>query len=115
MQIILHAGNAKNALHEALHQARIGDFSHKEGKLEKAVEELLLAHKIQTSFIQEDAKENLESWSILLVHAQDHLMTVMSEKELIEEMIHLYENQYRLEQRVEEWIDVGRKYNLDSK
>lgn len=109
MQIILYAGNAKNALHEALQQARIGDFSHTKNKLQEAVEELLQAHKIQTSFIQEEAKENLSALSILLVHAQDHLMTVMSEKELIEEMIHMYENQYRLEQRIEQWINVEKK------
>ncbi|GGN55206.1 PTS lactose/cellobiose transporter subunit IIA [Oceanobacillus indicireducens] len=108
MQIILYAGNAKNALHEALQQARIGDFSHTQNRLEEASKELLQAHKIQTRFIQEEAKENLGGLSILLVHAQDHLMTVMSEKELIEEMIHLYGNQHRLERRVEEWIRAGK-------
>ncbi|MFD1173491.1 PTS lactose/cellobiose transporter subunit IIA [Oceanobacillus picturae] len=104
MQIILHAGNAKAILHEALEKARTGNFSETDQLLKEASEELLKAHKVQTSFIQEDAQEKLGVLPVILVHAQDHLMTVMSEKTLIEEMMYLYKRQDRLEQMVEKWM-----------
>lgn len=105
MTIILHAGNAKNYLHEALQHARKGAFDQVEPSMKQAADELLAAHKIQTKFIQEDTKEGLTNLSVLLVHAQDHLMTVMSEKSLIEEMIEMYRNQNDLHEKVNRLVE----------
>ncbi|WP_404454772.1 PTS lactose/cellobiose transporter subunit IIA [Oceanobacillus kapialis] len=104
MQIILHAGNAKGILHKTLEEGRAGNFASTEDMLKEASEELLKAHKVQTSFIQEEAQERLGVLPVILVHAQDHLMTVMSEQTLITEMIHLYKRQHELEQKVEQWL-----------
>src|SRR5699024_12391013 len=73
MNIILHAGNAKNYLHEALQNARNAAFDQVEPKMKQASDELLEAHKLQTKFIQEDTKGGLKKLPVLLVHAQDHL------------------------------------------
>lgn len=105
MNIILLAGNAKNYLHEALHDARNATFDQVETKIKQASDELLEAHKLQTKFIQKDANEGLKSLSVLLVHAQDHLMTVMSEKSLIEEMVEIYRNQHELNQKVDRLVE----------
>ncbi|WP_373893686.1 PTS lactose/cellobiose transporter subunit IIA [Virgibacillus natechei] len=105
MNIILHAGNAKNYLHEALQDARNNSFDKVESKIKQASGELLEAHKLQTKFIQEDAKKGLGNLSVLLVHAQDHLMTVMSEKSLIEEMIEVYRNQHELNEKVDRLVE----------
>ncbi|SDJ97932.1 PTS lactose/cellobiose transporter subunit IIA [Sediminibacillus albus] len=104
MQIILYAGNAKAFLHEALHDARNGQWENTEANREKASAELLKAHKIQTKFLQKDAAEKLASPPILLIHAQDHLMTVMSEKDLIGEMIHMYKNQHDMKKQIEQLL-----------
>ncbi|GGJ87583.1 PTS mannose transporter subunit IIA [Lentibacillus kapialis] len=108
MNIILHAGNAKNYLHEALQNARNAAFDQVEAKMKQASDELLEAHKLQTKFIQEDTKEGLKTLPVLLVHAQDHLMTVMSEKSLIEEMIQIYRNQKDLNEKVNHLIEEYR-------
>ncbi|TFJ91263.1 PTS lactose/cellobiose transporter subunit IIA [Lentibacillus salicampi] len=94
MNIILHAGNAKGYLHESLQLAKNGEFEQIDSKIKQATEELLNAHKIQTKFIQEDAEETMENIPVILVHAQDHLMTVMSEKQLIIELIEMYRKQH---------------------
>lgn len=105
MNIILHAGNAKNYLHEALQEARNAAFDQVESKIKQASDELLEAHKVQTEFIQEDSKQKLENLPVLLVHAQDHLMTVMSEKSLIEEMIEIYRSQHEMNQKIDRLIE----------
>lgn len=101
MKLILHAGNAKNYMYEALEHARETSFDQVEGKLKLADSELLQAHQIQTSFIQEDAKEQIGSYPVILVHAQDHLMTVMAEKNLIGELIMMYEKQHEIERKLD--------------
>ncbi|WP_099159663.1 PTS lactose/cellobiose transporter subunit IIA [Virgibacillus ndiopensis] len=106
MRIILHAGNAKGFLHEALHDARNGNFDQVDANVKQASTELLEAHKIQTQFMQEDAKDGMERLPVIVVHAQDHLMTVMSEKDLIEEMIEIYRKQFDMNLKIERLMEA---------
>ncbi|WP_053218303.1 PTS lactose/cellobiose transporter subunit IIA [Virgibacillus senegalensis] len=106
MQIILYAGNAKAFLHEALHDAKNGQFDDIESKRKQAADELLKAHKIQTAFLQEDAVDQLAVLPVLLVHAQDHLMTVMSEKDLIEELIWLHQQQHETNKKLDKLLET---------
>ena len=64
-----------------------------------ASEEISAAHRIQTDLIQEEARGNHTEISLLLVHAQDHLMNAITVKELAEEFITLHK-------RVEEKVTV---------
>ena len=64
-----------------------------------AREEISAAHRIQTDLIQEEARGNHAEISLLLVHAQDHLMNAITVKELAEEFITLHK-------RVEEKVTV---------
>ena len=52
MQIILHAGNARNAADEALEEAKRFNFQEAASHLQKAEEAITLAHKSQTDIIQ---------------------------------------------------------------
>lgn len=87
--IIIHAGNAKSKLYEALSSAKEKYFEKAEELLEEANQEILNAHKIQTNLIQGEAAGNKPEISMLLIHSQDHLMTCMSERNLIKEIIDL--------------------------
>lgn len=87
--IIIHAGNAKSKLYEALSSSKENDFEKAEEFIKEAEEEILNAHKIQTTLIQNEAGGNKTELSMLLIHSQDHLMTCMSEKNLIKEIIEL--------------------------
>ncbi len=88
--IIIHGGNARAKAYEALEFAEKGEFSKAEKALEESEEEIRLAHNIQTDIIQREAGGETVKITVLFVHAQDHLMTAISEKGLIENMIKLY-------------------------
>lgn len=89
-EIISHGGNARAFAFEAVKAAEEGNLDKAESLLNKAQEELDLAHKTQTKLIQMEVNgENLQM-TLLMVHAQDHLMTAISEKSLIEQMVRLY-------------------------
>jgi len=74
MEIIMNAGQSRSLCFEALHSAR-------QGNIEEA--KLLL--------IEQDAGEAKQPMTLIMVHAQDHLMTSMLARELSNEIIHLYQ------------------------
>ena len=67
------------------------DFEKAKELIIKADEELGYAHSSQTSLIQGEAANDKIEFSLLLVHAQDHLMTTMTFKDLAVELIEVYE------------------------
>lgn len=89
-EIISHGGTAKGMAYEALAAAEKGNFEEAESLLKEADNELLEAHHIQTGIIQAEAAGDKTEVSVLFVHAQDHLMTAIEAKNLIECMIRLY-------------------------
>ncbi|MGB9779825.1 MAG: PTS lactose/cellobiose transporter subunit IIA [Caldanaerobacter sp.] len=93
--IISRAGNARSNAFEALKYAKEGDFKKAEECLKKAGEELLEAHHVQTDMIHKEAAGEKQEVTLLLVHAEDHLMNAILAKELITEMIELYKIIYQ--------------------
>lgn len=89
MNIIIYSGDARGYLYEALSKAKAGEYDEIGGLIEKANEAIGKAHDIQTSLLQQEAEGKQLKVSILFVHSQDHLMTTISEKNLILEMIEL--------------------------
>nr|WP_132746268.1 PTS lactose/cellobiose transporter subunit IIA [Scopulibacillus darangshiensis] len=89
--IILHGGNARSLAMEAVSLAKNGGISDARGKLRDAAEEISEAHKIQTSLIQKEAEGEKVGVSLLLIHAQDHLMNALTIRDLAHEFVDLYE------------------------
>ncbi|MEG0296926.1 MAG: PTS lactose/cellobiose transporter subunit IIA [Clostridium sp.] len=89
-EIISHGGTAKGMAYEALAAAEKGNYKEAEDLMKQADEELLHAHHIQTDIIQAEAAGENTEVSVLFVHAQDHLMTAIEAKNLIECMIKMY-------------------------
>lgn len=98
-EIILHGGNARALAYDALKAAEEGEFQQAQEYLKEAEESVGLAHNIQTELIQKEARGEAIPFSLLIVHAQDHLMTAVAEKDLITGMIKLYERLAKLEKR----------------
>ncbi|CDQ38344.1 MULTISPECIES: PTS lactose/cellobiose transporter subunit IIA [Virgibacillus] len=96
--IILHAGNARSSAMEAISLAKSYQFAEARQKIAEADEEFTEAHHIQTKFLQEEAEGNQTEVSVILIHAQDHLMTAMTVKDLASEMIDMYEKMQILEE-----------------
>ncbi|MGF0048189.1 PTS lactose/cellobiose transporter subunit IIA [Streptococcus hyointestinalis] len=89
MTLIAHSGDARSLAFKALEFAKEGNFSEAEEYLKKSDEESKLAHQGQTELLVEEANGGKHEFNLLLVHAQDHLMTSMLAVELIREIIQL--------------------------
>lgn len=85
--IISLAGESKSLAYEALRLAKENKFDEAEEKMKEADSLLLKSHEFQTNLIIREADGEKIEITMLFVHAQDHLMTAMSEKNLIKEMI----------------------------
>ncbi|CQR46022.1 Lichenan-specific phosphotransferase enzyme IIA component [Paraliobacillus sp. PM-2] len=91
-QIILHAGNGKSSAMEAIQAAKQGDFSQANQLIKKASKSFGDAHHYQTTLLQEEVKGDGSTVNLILVHAQDHLMTAMTVRDLAIEIIEIYRN-----------------------
>ena len=89
-EIILHSGTARTEVHEAFAAMREGRFDEAEEKLEFANQELVEAHHAQTKLLQDYASGVEIKIEIIMVHAQDHLMTTMTLREVALEMLVLH-------------------------
>lgn len=89
MELIINSGEAKSYAHEALAKAKEGKYVEADELMEKANDMIGKTHNIQTSLLQKEASGESIQISILFVHAQDHLMTAISEKNLISELIEM--------------------------
>lgn len=89
-EIISHAGDARGFVYEALNKANEGDYKNADKALKEADDALHKAHKVQTRIIQAEAGGEKTELSVLFVHAQDHLMTAMEARSLVEHIIKLH-------------------------
>lgn len=91
MTIILNAGDARSKSLIAFKRAREGNMEAAQQLIKAASTSLNLAHKAQTQLIQKEVGGDKQEVSLLLVHAQDHLMTAMAIKDLVMEMLSFVE------------------------
>ena len=91
MEIIVNAGQSRSLCFEALHAARQGNIDEAKSLLREADGYARQAHHMQTKLIEQDAGEARQPMTLIMVHAQDHLMNSLLARELSEEIIHLYQ------------------------
>lgn len=87
------AGDSKAKAFEALKKVKESKYDEARALLQEAREIDLEAHKIQTQLITAEMSggENKPEVGLLMVHAQDHYMTSQLARDLIEEMINVFE------------------------
>ena len=95
MQIILQAGDARKSIQDALDAIKIENLELAKSYIKQAHEFVRLAHGCQTEIIQDEARGNKREPSLLFNHAQDTIMTVMSELSLAEQLISIFEVIYK--------------------
>ncbi|WP_024547912.1 PTS lactose/cellobiose transporter subunit IIA [Siccibacter turicensis] len=91
MEIIVNAGQSRSLCFEALRAARQGEIEEAKNLLREADGYSRRAHHIQTKLIEQDAGEARQPMTLIMVHAQDHLMNSLLARELSEEIIQLYQ------------------------
>lgn len=89
MNIIMNSGDCKNHTYMALSNVNEGNYEEANKELELANDALAKAHDGQTVFLHKEANGEKIEMSVLFIHAQDHLMTTITEKNLIEQIIEL--------------------------
>lgn len=89
-QLILHSGNARSCAMEAIALQKQGKSSDAQDKLKEAEHEFVAAHKIQTALIQQEVNGEKFDIPMILIHAQNHLMTYMTTKDLAIEIVELH-------------------------
>lgn len=91
MDIIINAGGARVFISKALDDVANFDYKSAKQDMEKANEKLVVAHRLQTKKMQEEAEGDQVEYSVLFTHAQDTLMTIMSEYNLTKHLIIVFE------------------------
>ncbi|WP_280114383.1 PTS lactose/cellobiose transporter subunit IIA [Paenibacillus camerounensis] len=91
MTLIAMSGSARSKAMEALMLAKQNEMVSAGELLDAAATEIRSAHKIQTQLIQEEAGGTRQDITLLMIHAQDHLMNAMTVKDMAKEFISLYE------------------------
>lgn len=92
--MISSAGASKAKAFKALRKCKTGEYDAARQLLQEAKQEDLAAHNAQTAMItaalNADGADR-ESISLLEVHAQDHYMTAQLARDLIEELVDVFE------------------------
>ncbi|MDQ0360408.1 PTS lactose/cellobiose transporter subunit IIA [Breznakia pachnodae] len=94
VELITHAGDAKSKYMEAMRKIRKKSFDEAKELVREADEIILKAHVIQTNLIQGELQGNETQQSLLMIHAQDHLMTTLMLKDITKELIEIFREDY---------------------
>ena len=91
INLIVNSGSARSSAIEAIQYAKTGDMAKANESLQQAKESVNEAHHSQTEMIQGEIRGEKTPLNLLMVHAQDHLMTSLVVIDLAQEFIDLYE------------------------
>jgi len=89
-KLISYSGEAKSFSMESIAHAKTGNFEEAEKCLQLADKSLEEAHKEQTKLIQSEARNEKIEITLLMVHAQDHLMNAITVRDLAIEFVDMY-------------------------
>lgn len=88
-KIIVHSGEARSDIFQAFQLCKNGQYAEAQTSLDSAKEQLQEAHKVQTDLIQKEAAGDNMVVKLLMVHAQDHLMTCILAKDVMANMMEM--------------------------
>jgi len=89
MELLIYAGQARSDAMEAIRASRKKLWDEAEQLMASSESACREAHKIQTALIGQDEGCGKINVNLILVHAQDHLMTAMLCQDLAKEIISL--------------------------
>lgn len=91
IEIISLSGDVKRKFLKAVKHAKNDEAEKAEEIYQEADDQLITAHLKQTDLIKKEANgEKVES-SLMLTHAQDHLMTAILLRDMAKEFMDLYD------------------------
>ncbi|SKC61458.1 PTS lactose/cellobiose transporter subunit IIA [Maledivibacter halophilus] len=99
LNLISYSGSARSNAIEAMENAKKNDFDKAKKLLEESAKELHYAHESQTELIRENIKDPKSQITLLMVHAQDHMMTSQTLMDLAKEIIDLRYDLYEMKKK----------------
>ena len=99
-QIISSVGTARSSYIEAIQKARVGDFEGAEACIVSGQQEFLKGHEAHFELLQKETNGEPVGGSLLLIHAEDQLMSAEGFKIIAEELIENYRKMDALEKRL---------------
>lgn len=94
-QIISSVGAARSMYIEAIGEAKKGHFEEADRLIEEGAQIFLEGHKAHSSLIQKEASGEHVNVTLLLMHAEDQLMTTDSFKIVAQEFVDVYRHQMK--------------------
>jgi cellobiose PTS system EIIA component len=93
MQLIAQGGDARSYAMKGIALARKSKITEAKVAIKTGRDAVTKAHHIQTELIQKEASGEKQEITLLMIHAQDHLMNAMTVLDLAEEFIYVYERE----------------------
>ena len=90
IEIVALSGDARTKLLNAVRKAKEGDDVSARTLVGEAQGLLNDAHNAQTDLLTAEARGEVTAPTVLLVHAQDHLMTTMLLRDVIDALLDIY-------------------------
>ena len=98
-QIIVHAGESRSLSNEAMDAIEAYEFDKANELLEKANQEFLQCHQIQTDLLTDEANGDSSPVNIILIHSQDHLTMATMAMDYAKRLMTVYKKIKKLEDR----------------
>ena len=89
-QIISAVGTARSCYIEAIREAKAGNFETAENLIEEGKQIFVEGHHAHTQLIQQEAGGEKVEFALLLIHAEDQLMSAETFGILAEEFVDMY-------------------------
>ena len=89
-QIIAGVGNARSLYLEAISAAKTGDYDRAEALIDEGNKSFKQGHDVHTQLVQREAAGELTDFSLMILHAEDQLMSAESFGILAREFIDVY-------------------------
>lgn len=90
-EIIASAGDARDKTYQALDKVKDGEIKEAYELIDEAEKTMNAAHNAQTKLIQSEMQGKEVGGGLLMIHAQDHLMTAVAEHQMAKRMIPIFE------------------------
>lgn len=89
-QMITFNGSARSCFVEAIAAAKEGDFARAEELMTEGEEQFIEGHKVHAQLIQQEAQTGGTALTLLLIHAEDQMMSAETLKIIAREIIDIH-------------------------
>lgn len=90
LELVGLAGDARSSFLLALRRAKEGKLDEAEALIKEGEAMIVEAHIAQTELLQIEAAGDYSDLTLLMVHGQDHLMTTILLKDILQTLLDVY-------------------------